>query len=133
MRIMIDTNILISAAVLSSPHLLKMINEITERHKIVLPTYILEELKHVTERKFPEKVEALNSFLLELPYELVYTPQKIDKTKYPEIRDDKDLPILASAIFEDADVLITGDADLCVVDTQRPQILTTKQFIESYC
>jgi predicted nucleic acid-binding protein len=72
---MIDTNVLISAFVLFSPYLLRMIENITEQHTIVLPTYVVDELKRVTMRKFPEKYDRLELFLRELPFELVYTPE----------------------------------------------------------
>jgi len=36
MRIMIDTNVLISAFVLSSPHMLKLIEAVSENHTIFL-------------------------------------------------------------------------------------------------
>ena len=96
---MIDTNVIISAFVLSSPHLTKMVEEIAERHTIVLSTYIVDELKRVTRHKFPDKYGLLESFLRDLPYELVYSPEVIDKSKYPDIRDLKDLPVLVSAII----------------------------------
>ena len=133
MRIMIDTNVLISAYVLSSSNLLRMIKNIKGRHTIVLPTYVLDELKRVTMRKFPEKYELMESFLRELPYELVSTPEKIDKTKYPGIRDKKDLPILASAIFENVDVLISGDEDFAPIDIEYLEILTPRSFVLKYC
>lgn len=133
MRIMIDTNVLISAFVLSSSYLLRMVDCITEHHTIVLPTYVLDELKRVTKRKFPAKYDFLEFFLRELPFELVYTPEKIDKSKYPDIRDAKDLPILVSAIIEDVDVLISGDADFAPLELEHPEILTPKGFVEKYC
>jgi len=74
MRIMLDTNVLISAALLSSPHIVRLINEISERHTVVLSTYILDELKRVTRLKFPGKHDLLEIFLRELPFELAYTP-----------------------------------------------------------
>ena len=133
MRIMIDTNVLISAFVLLSLHMLSMIDKITERHTIVLPTYVLDELKRVTKKKFSSKYYLLESFLYVLPFELVYTPEKIDRSKYPDIRDKKDLPVLVSAIAEDVDVLISGDADFAPVEMEHPEILTPKNFTEKYC
>ena len=133
MRIMIDTNVIISAFVLASPHLIKMVDDIAERHTIVLPTYVIDELKRVTKQKFPNKYGLLESFLRELPYELVYSPEKIDKSKYPDIRDLKDLPILVSAITEDVDVLISGDTDFAPLEMKHPEILTPKGFVEKYC
>jgi putative PIN family toxin of toxin-antitoxin system len=133
MRVMIDTNVLISAFVLSSSYLSRMVESIIECHTIVLPTYVVDELKRVTKRKFPAKSGLLESFLCGLPFELVYTPEKIDKSKYPDIRDAKDLPVLVSAIVEDVDVLISGDADFAPLEMERPEILTPKDFVEKYC
>ena len=133
MRIMIDTNVLISAFVLNSKYLSEMIDNITEHHTIVLPTYVIDELKRVTREKFPAKYSFLEPFFWELPFELVYTPEKIDQSKYPGIRDLKDLPILVSAIVEDVDVLISGDADFAPLDMERPEILTPSSYVKKYC
>ena len=130
---MIDTNVLISAFILSSQYLTQMINTITEYHAIVLPTYVIDELKEVTKRKFADKYDLLESFLQVLPFELVYTPEIIDLSKYPDIRDIKDLPILVSAITEDVDVLISGDADFAPLEMTYPEILTPNGFVDKYC
>jgi len=129
---MIDTNVFISAAVFSSSHMLQLIDEISENHTIVLSTYIVDELKRVTREKFPDRVDTVERFLHELPFELAYTPEKIDTSKYPEIRDIKDLPVLVSALKEDVDVLLSGDIDFSPLDMERPEILTPRAFIELY-
>ena len=133
MRIMIDTNVLISAFVLSSPHMLKLIEAVSENHTIVLSTYVLDELKRVTRAKFTERYALLEVFLRELPFELVYTPEKLNQAEYPDIRDMKDLPVLASAINEDVDILISGDADFAPLNMKRPEVLTPRAFVEKYC
>ena len=79
------------------------------------------------------KCGRIESFLRELPFELVYTPDKIDKAKYPDIRDAKDLPVLVSAITEDVDVLISGDADFAPLEMIHHEIVTPKTFVEKYC
>ena len=133
MRIMIDTNVLISAFVLDSKYLSDMIDNITEHHSIVLPTYVLDELKRVTREKFPSKYNLLEYFFKDLPFELVYTPENIDQSKYPDIRDLKDLPLLVSAIIEDVDVLISGDGDFAPLDLEHPEILTPSSYVKKYC
>ena len=133
MRIVIDTNVLISAFILNSQYLMQMIDNITEHHTIVLPTYVIDELKRVTKAKFSGRYSFLESFFQELPFELVYSPEIIDKTKYPDIRDAKDLPILVSAIIEDVDVLISNDADFAPLDLERPEIVTPKDYVIKYC
>jgi putative PIN family toxin of toxin-antitoxin system len=130
---MIDTNVLVSAFILNSKYLNEMIDNITEHHTIVLPTYVIDELKRVTSEKFPKRYDLLEPFFHELPFELVYTPEKIDKTQYPDIRDEKDLPILVSAIIEDVDILISNDADFAPLEMERPEILTCKAYVDKYC
>ena len=132
MRVMLDTNVLVSAAVLSSHHILRLLDIISERHTIVLSTYVIDELKRVTKEKFPSKYGLLENFLRELPFELAYTPEKIDITKYPGIRDAKDLPILVTALNEDVDVLISGDEDFAPLDLEYPEILKPRSFVEKY-
>jgi predicted nucleic acid-binding protein len=63
----------------------------------------------------------------------LFTRRRIDKSKYPEIRDIKDLPILVSAIIEDVDVLISGDADFAPIEMEHPEIVTPSCFVEKYC
>ena len=48
------------------------------------------------------------------------------------MRDVYDYPILATAILEDVDVLITGDKDFAVVDIDHPEILTPTEFLSKY-
>jgi len=106
--------------------------KLCKKYTIVLCSHIVEELNRVTRRKFAHKLKYLDDFLKELPYELVYTPAFIEEDKFPAIRDVYDYPILATAILEDVDVLITGDKDFAVVDIDRPEILTPKEFLDKY-
>ena len=85
----------------------------------------------VAERKFPSKKSAIDHFLSQLSYEMVYTPQ-IMKAGLFEIRDINDYPVLYTAIFEDVDILITGDKDFLDVAIDKPEIITPAEFIEKY-
>jgi len=75
----------------------------------------------VTRRKFPTKVEAVDTLLSQLPYELVYTPELPEQELF-DTRDIKDYPVLYSAITEGVDILITGDKDYDDVDIEKPEI-----------
>ncbi|MDR3314633.1 MAG: PIN domain-containing protein [Oscillospiraceae bacterium] len=132
MRILVDTNILISAFVLTSPRILALMDTLAQEHTIVLPSYGLKELRRVTWRKFPQKERQLEQFLCELPFERTETPAVIDVESYPDLRDRKDLPILLSAILADVDILLSGDADFAPLDLHRPEILTPRAFCEKY-
>jgi len=98
----------------------------------VLSSYVLDELKDVIRDKFPKKYAELDIFLTSLPFEYVYTPDILDETKYPALRDSGDLPVLASAIMADVDILLTGDKDFAGLELDRPAILTPAQFVEQY-
>jgi len=105
---------------------------ICKKHTIVLCSHILEELDSVTTRKFKHRSKEIDEFLTELPYELVYTPAFIDKKRFPAIRDIFDYPILATAIMENVDILITGDKDFSEVDIEHPEIMTPAVFLSKY-
>lgn len=46
-------------------------------NRIVLCDYVVEELRVVVERKFPNRKKILEQFFYELPFELVYTPKRL--------------------------------------------------------
>ncbi len=73
----------------------------------------------------------MNSFLNSLQYELIDL-DKFDKEIYPNIRDDCDLPILASAIESKADILITGDKDFEDIKIKKPKIINPKIYIQDF-
>ena len=131
MRVMLDTNVLISAIVFRSQTMLEMMELILSNHRLVLSSYVIDELKTVVDRKFEGKAEALDVFLTALPYELVYTPRVMSMEEF-SIRDPDDYPVLYSAVAEDVDVLITGDKDFTGVDIEKPEIMTPTQFVEKY-
>ena len=132
MRVMLDTNIFISMIFFPSNQTRELARRLTDEHQIVVCDYVIEELRLVVERKFPAKRKFLESFFLELPFELVYTPKSLDLEMFPEMRDTKDSPILATAIMEDVDIFLTGDKDFLVLDVETPEILTMTEFLQKY-
>ena len=55
MRIMLDTNVLISALLFPGAKMNAMMNCIFTQHELVLSSYVVNELKSVIKRKFPQK------------------------------------------------------------------------------
>ena len=131
MRIMIDTNVLISALLFPSHDMSTLIYKITTEHQLVLSFYVINELLNVTQRKFKSKTEVIDLLLSQLPYELVYTPKQPKQGLF-EIRDEKDYPVLYSAIIEGIDVFITGDNDFYGLDLDRPEIISPAEFLKKY-
>lgn len=132
MRVMLDTNILISAGIFAGKRTSNLTLLISDEHSIVLSSRIIDELWEVMDIKFPNKKESLERFLTQLSYEIAYTPTVIDNDIYPYIRDKNDYPILASAIIADVDVFVTGDKDFGGIDLERPEIMTISDFAGKY-
>lgn len=131
MRVMLDTNVLLSALLFPGERMNRMMQCIFQRHRLVLSSFVVEELGLVVQRKFPNKAKAVDALLSGMSFELVYTPKELEPGLF-EIRDPKDYPVLYTAIAEDVDVLVTGDKDFAEVDVERPEILTPAEFMERY-
>ena len=131
MRVMLDTNILVSAFVFRSRKIYGVIGYVVSHHELVLPSYIVDELKDVIDRKFPKMTGELDEFLTALSFTLVYSPRLIPSGLF-KIRDVFDAPILYTAIIEGIDVLITGDKDFKDVEVDMPVIMTIAEFEKEY-
>ena len=132
MRIMLDTNVLLSAIVFHSQTLWKMMEQITFSHQLVLSSYVIDECYEVVKRKKPALVSALDRFFEALPFEMIHTPETLPEHNWFTIRDADDEKVLYSAISADVDVLITGDKDFSVIDIDKPEIMMPTQFVEMY-
>jgi uncharacterized protein len=57
----------------------------------------------------------------------------IPNLNVPELRDPDDIIVLATAIAGNAEVIITGDQDLLILqEYQNIQIMTAKNFLKRY-
>ena len=132
MRVMLDTNILISAFVFKSKKMNELIYKLSTEHEIVICSYTIEELKELIDTKFKVTQKDLDEFLKDFPFILVYSPTRVENKLF-EIRDKDDYIILHTAIIEDVDVFITGDKDFNDIDIDKPEIMNATEFLEKYC
>lgn len=132
MRIMTDTNVIISAILFPKSQTTKVIQNVTEDHTLVLCSHIIDELQEIFDRKFKDKSHLLDMFLSKLSFELVYTPADINSASYPNIRDKEDLPIFVSALLSDVDILITGDKDFFELEINKPEIISPRDYLDRY-
>ena len=130
MRIFLDANVLVSAALFPSSPVAVVVGHVLESHTLILSTWTMAECREVFARKFPAQREALEAFFASIEFERFETPASIDPSSYPAIRDPKDLPVLASAILSDADILITGDRDLLELEPppKRPLVFSPGEY-----
>ena len=96
MKILIDTNILISTIWNTDSLVAETLFYITLKHNAYLTDYNIEELKRVVKEKMPDKFEKVELLLQNLKFHIIPAEKEADI----KIRDAKDLPILASAIKE---------------------------------
>lgn len=129
MKVLIDTNILFSALVFPNSVPAKALLHVVDKHCIVLCEQNLSEIRRIVREKVPNKIDAIESLLSELPYELVPT---IHNLSGYHIRDAKDQPILNSAILADVDMILTGDKDFLCLDIDRPRCISASQYLEEY-
>jgi len=129
MRILCDTNVLISGILFPNSVPGKVLRDIARQGRLVLATYIVEELYRVFQAKFPDKTKHLDQYIERGEFELFVTPRDLRHVAMPSIRDTKDEPVLASAILADVDVLVTGDKDFANIDIDKPTILTPAAFL----
>lgn len=131
MRILIDTNVLISAALSANgtPYRAYVKAASYPNHALICEQNV-DELRRIFNKKFPSKLAALDKFLsiALLTLELVPTPTEEDISE-TRIRDLNDRPILRAAIKARADILLTGDKDFLESGIKNPAIMTPADFL----
>lgn len=132
MRVLIDSNVLFSSALNPNGTPFKAyIKAVTSPNTGIICQQNIDELRRTFNRKLPDKVQLLESFLAisMTALEIVIVPNNgydIEKL----VRDPADRPILRAAINAKADVIVTGDKDLLEAGIKTPVICTPAQFLE---
>lgn len=131
MRVMLDTNIIVSTFVFKSKRLNELIYKLSKEHEIIICSYTIEEIKELLDIKFKVSQGKLNEFLQNFPFNLVNSPTNVEHKLF-KIRDEDDYIILHTAIIENADIFITGDKDFDDVKIDKPKIMTPAEFLKQY-
>lgn len=131
MRVLIDTNVLISAAL--NPQgvpFLAYKKAATFPNRGLICEQNVDELRRIFYKKFPLRLAALDKFLSIALLTLELIPMSDNESAAEaQIRDVKDRPILRAAIEADADILLTGDRDFLESGVEHPRILTPSDFV----
>ncbi|HAJ96639.1 MAG TPA: putative toxin-antitoxin system toxin component, PIN family [Ruminococcus sp.] len=131
MKIMIDTNILISSALSNNgtPYN-AYVKAVSYPNQGIVCDQNIEELKRIFNRKFPAKIPLMNQFLATALMTLTVVKTPADEISDEKlIRDTADRPILRAARAANADILITGDKDFLESDVINPRIMTAAEFL----
>ena len=128
MRVMIDTNVIISAMLKEGSLPDIILNEVCINNDLILCSYIINECYDVAKRRFPAKIQVLENLFANLHYELAAVPENSQVI----MRDIKDQPILNTAIEHRVDVLITGDQHFLELTIDFPRICNPSEYKRLY-
>ena len=131
MKVMIDTNIIISAALFPKGKAAQALYKaMSSPFEPILCDYVIDELHRKFLEKFPTKRIDLEAFLSNLVSALTIVTTPIEtKEAEMKIRDPKYRPILRSAIEEHADLFLTGDKDFLESPVSDPRIISVPDFL----
>ena len=130
MRLVLDTNIFISAIIFGGNPRKVRETVISKKNRLLTSNAILDELVVVlTSDKFQfsvENAERIRQALRNIA-EVIRPDQRLDVVK----RDPSDNRIIECAVSGGADCIVTGDKDLLVLKSYRGiSILTPTEFLE---
>lgn len=128
MRIMLDTNILISAFVFGGRFRETLIKLFESDCEIYVSKYVDAEFNHVLREKWSNRADKIYSMYRSLSF--VFCSSTSETLGH--LRDEKDIPVLSDAIHHGADILLTGDKDFLEADIETPQILSPSELLENF-
>lgn len=133
MRVMLDTNVLISGMVFHGPERRLLDTILKNDHVLVLCEQTEREAEMVLLRKFFISERFFKNFLRLFRLERVPLPSRAEIEKACGlIRDPKDAPILAAAITARPDLFVTGDKDFHTPEVKKLiPVQTTSQALNS--
>ena len=132
MRVMIDTNIIISAMLFPRGRAAQaFFKTLYPPYQPLVCDYIVEEIYKKFKEKFSDRRRALEAFQADiLPRISVVSTPKEESLAENAIRDPKDRPILRAALNVHADLLLTGDKDFLESSLIDPRIIGVAEYLE---
>jgi putative PIN family toxin of toxin-antitoxin system len=126
MRVLLDTNVLASAAA-TRGLCADVLREVLAEHELVVCPQVLSELRRVLRGKFGVSASLINDFLGLIQQDTIHASPR----NLPDVglKDHDDLGILAAALDGGASFLVTGDKELLELgDVLGIRIMSPRQF-----
>ena len=132
MKVLIDTNVLISAVLnADSIPYQAYVKASSYPNQGLICEQNIAELEQIFRRKFPNRITALNHFLTIALSSLELVPIPVERNESEMmIRDADDRSILRAAIEAKADILLTGDKDFLEAGLIKPKAMTPSEFLK---
>lgn len=134
MRVFLDSNVLLSAALWPQGATAECFHAVVvNEHALVVSGYVLDEVRRVTQRKFPARIGVVDEFLAAVvEFSVVVTTPEFPTADEEAVRDDKDRPVLRGARVAQCDILVTGDRDLLEAGVSDPMIIPPAEYLRRY-
>ena len=132
MKVMIDTNIIISAILFpNGVASAAFIKSLLPPYEPITSDYVINELNEKFKEKFPTHLDDLNFFIATAlkNIKIISTPCKENEMEN-KIRDIKDRPIIRTAISANADYILTGDKDFLEAKIDNPISISAADFVK---
>lgn len=126
-RVVLDTNILVSAIGFGGKPAQILLLAVAEKIQVIVSAILLAELEEILNKKLVLSKEELQLVLEEIrdSFEIVQ-PQKTIEI----VRDEDDNRVLEAAVEGNCDFIITGDKDLLDLKKYRKiKIVTAEEFL----
>lgn len=126
MKIMLDTNVLISAMIFGGKagSLLSLLFD--SQHELYVSDYVDAEFKEKLDLKWPDKAGKV--------YNLYHTMDihfcESTTEQLGDLRDKKDIPVLSDALYHGMDIIVTGDNDFLEADIDHPLIYSPSMLLD---
>jgi len=132
MRVLLDTNILISAAYSKTGVPNQAYRKAVEPpYRAYICEQSIEEFRRIFNRKFSDKIYVFESFIATALSAITVLPvPSCPHSDEEAIRDADDRPILRAAIQAEIDIIVTGDKDFLESGLTTPQIMTAAEFVK---
>ena len=126
MRVLLDTNVLISAFVFggAAGRLLEKLFD--GDFELLVSDYVEKEFCAKIEEKWPDKFDQVYSLYKELPFIFCESSSVCEGS----LRDPKDIPVLSDALFHQVDVILSGDKDFLEADLEYPLVLSPATMLD---
>lgn len=126
MKIMLDTNVLISALVFGGTPKQLISKLLLSGHDLLISDYVDNEFIDKVLLKWPQK----ECQLLKAYQKMGFIHCRSTSKKLCDMRDEKDIPVLSDAIYNNADILLTGDKDFLETGISHPMIFSPRMLME---
>lgn len=120
MKVMLDTNVLISALIFNGKagRILDGLISNPFEYDIYVSEYVDSEFKDKLYLKWPDKAEFVYQAYRRMNF--VFCESTLEVLGH--LRDEKDIPVLSDALYHKVDILLTGDKDFLEAGLEHPMI-----------